>query len=117
MWANIYRKGEYILKHTHYLRRDLFHDPSLINQLFAGHCFLYSTQTTNTTFYFGTNEVKTDLENIPGQIDIFSAFVPHEFKTWFGELRVGIAFDIEFRDVEYVKNNIESLNTDHRLIN
>jgi hypothetical protein len=90
MWANIYRKGEYIIKHTHVPSSQ----KSLYKSLLSGHCFLYSSHPTNTTFYFGPNEEEIDIANIPGEIDIFSSFVPHEFKPWDGELRVGLAFDI-----------------------
>ena len=35
-----------------------------------------------------------DLPNIPGEVSIFSSYIEHEFKQWNGDLRVGIAFDI-----------------------
>jgi hypothetical protein len=94
MWANIYRKGEYITKHTH-VPSD---QKASYKKLISGHCFLYSTQPTTTTFYFGPNEEEIDIANVPGEIDIFSSFVPHEFKPWDGELRVGLAFDIVIGD-------------------
>ena len=95
MWANIYRKGEYIVKHEH-VPVEL---KKYYKQALSGHCFLYSTQPTSTTFYFGPNEEEVNIENIPGEVDIFSSFVPHEFKPWDGELRVGLAFDIVIGDV------------------
>jgi hypothetical protein len=94
MWANIYRKGEYIVKHKHVPEEQI----KSYKQLLSGHCFLYSTQPTSTTFYFGPNEEEVNIENTPGEIDIFSSFVPHEFKPWDGELRVGLAFDIVIGD-------------------
>jgi hypothetical protein len=100
MWANIYRKGEYITKHSH-----VHHTQKPIYKtIFSGHCFLYSTQPTSTTFYFGPNEEEIDIANVPGEIDIFSSLVPHEFKPWDGELRVGLAFDIVIGDEERLNN-------------
>jgi hypothetical protein len=95
MWGNIYRSGEYISKHTHMGIEDKSQYPNV----YSGHCFLYSTQPTTTTFYFGpVEENVVDLENVEGQIDIFSMFTPHEFKKWDGGLRVGLAFDIVIGD-------------------
>jgi hypothetical protein len=102
MWANIYRENDYIGYHTHL--PDLPNIQKIANAL-SGHCFLYSSKPTYTTYYFkkqnikhsilGTGSLeKTDILNIPGEISIFSSYVPHEFKKWDGDLRIGIAFDI-----------------------
>jgi hypothetical protein len=113
MWANIYREGDYIGYHTHL--PDLPNIEKMVNAL-SGHCFLYSSKPTYTTYYFkkqniknsilGTGSlVKTDILNTPGEISIFSSYVPHEFRKWDGDLRIGIAFDVS--DVSI--NNIVDL--------
>jgi hypothetical protein len=116
MWVNIYREGDYIGYHTHL--PDLPNVEKMSTAL-SGHCFLYSNKPTYTTYYFkkenlkcsilGTGSLeKTDVLNIPGEISIFSSYVPHEFKKWDGDLRIGIAFDISNNDVdtiEYLKQN------------
>lgn len=98
MWANIYRNGDYIGYHQHVKHTT---NIDILNKHFSGHCFLYSNEPTSTTYYFSGNKKKlfggqtgTDILNVPGEISIFSSFLPHEFKKWNGELRIGIAFDI-----------------------
>jgi hypothetical protein len=113
MWANIYREGDYIGYHTHL--PDLPNVEKMSTAL-SGHCFLYSNKPTYTTYYFKKQNVKhsilgtgslekTDILNIPGEISIFSSYVPHEFKKWDGDLRIGIAFDIN----DNTMNKIEDL--------
>jgi hypothetical protein len=81
----------------------------------SGHCFLYSSEPTYTTYYFKKQNVKrsilgtgslekTDILNIPGEISIFSSYVPHEFKKWDGNLRIGIAFDISDESMDSIEN-------------
>jgi hypothetical protein len=102
MWANIYRNGDYIGYHTHL--PDL-HGIKKNPKALSGHCFLFSSKPTYTTYYFRRIKSKisilgegnvdpTEVLNVPGEISIFSSYVPHEFKKWDGELRIGIAFDI-----------------------
>jgi hypothetical protein len=113
MWANIYRNGDYIGYHTH-----LTNLPGTIKkpEALSGHCFLFSTEPTYTTYYFRKKNIKPsifgsdninvmDILNVPGEISIFSSYVPHEFKKWDGELRIGIAFDISHETI----NNFENL--------
>lgn len=99
MWANIYRNGDYIKYHKHL--KDWYNDENVLNSYLSGHCFLYSSEPTVTTYYFNGNKknilggtVGTELENIPGEILLFSSCLPHEFKKWNGKLRIGIAFDL-----------------------
>jgi hypothetical protein len=112
MWANIYREGDYIGYHTHL--PDL---PNVekISTALSGHCFLYSSKPTYTTYYFKKQNVKrsilgtgnlekTDILNIPGEICVFSSYVPHEFKKWDGNLRIGIAFDVYHDSMNNVNN-------------
>jgi hypothetical protein len=112
MWANIYREGDYIGYHTHLPNLP---DKQKISNALSGHCFLYSSKPTYTTYYFkkqnvkstiiGTDDLeKTDILNIPGEISIFSSYVPHEFKKWDGDLRIGIAFDIGHESMHNIKN-------------
>jgi hypothetical protein len=112
MWANIYREGDYIGYHTHL--PDLPNVEKISNAL-SGHCFLYSNKPTYTTYYFkkqnlkrsilGTGSLeKTDILNIPGEISIFSSYVPHEFKKWDGNLRIGIAFDISHNTIHKIED-------------
>lgn len=112
MWANIYREGDYIGYHTHL--PDLPNVEKLSNAL-SGHCFLYSSKPTYTTYYFinpnvkisilGTGNIeKTDILNVPGELCIFSSYVPHEFKKWDGNLRIGIAFDISDESMDSIEN-------------
>jgi len=93
MWANIYRKGEYIKKHSHIPVKNDDETRFMAASIFSGHCFLYSDVPTSTTFYFGPQQMETEVNNVVGEIDIFSSLVPHEFKPYDGELRVGLAFD------------------------
>jgi len=104
MWANIYRKGEYINRHSHML---LNRESLMFRGIFSGHCFLYSDIPTSTIFYYGPYQVETNEPNTAGEVDIFSSLVPHEFKAYQGELRVGVAFDLAIGDKAYskLKNN------------
>jgi hypothetical protein len=101
MWYNIYRSGGYIGRHSHWNSHDSNKKLNEFN-LISGHCFLYSSEPTSTTYYFESNK-KTllgntlnikNIPNIPGEITLFSSLIPHEFKKWEGDLRIGIAFDI-----------------------
>jgi hypothetical protein len=116
MWANIYRKGDYIGYHTH-----LPGIPGIKKnpKALSGHCFLFSSKETYTTYYFrkASNKISilgegnvniTDILNIPGEVSIFSSYVPHEFKKWDGDLRIGIAFDISQGVTENTKYLEES---------
>jgi hypothetical protein len=98
IWANIFRQGDYLGLHNHMDNMSLKKFPQAI----SGHCFLYSTEQTYTTYLFKKKK-KTildssinvvDIPNKVGEISIFSSYVEHEFKQWDGELRIGIAFDI-----------------------
>lgn len=98
MWANIFRQGDYLGLHKHM--------DNMSNKKFpyalSGHCFLYSSEKTHTTYLFKRKKIGifdssinvVDLPNIPGEVSIFSSYIEHEFKQWNGDLRVGIAFDI-----------------------
>lgn len=98
MWVNIFRDGDYLGLHNHMDNISLKKFPYAI----SGHCFLFSSEETFTTFLFKNKKNGifdsrirvVDLPNIPGEISIFSSYVEHEFKRWEGDLRVGIAFDI-----------------------
>jgi hypothetical protein len=98
MWANIFRKGDYLGLHNHMDNRSFKKFPQAI----SGHCFLYSTQETYTTYLFKKKKNSildssinvVDIPNKVGEISIFSSYVEHEFKQWDGDLRIGIAFDI-----------------------
>jgi len=102
IWANVYRCGDYIGYHSH-LNDEIFDikNEKVVNNYLSGHCFLYGSEKTYTTYYFSSNKknllggiVGTDVENIPGEISIFSSCLGHEFKKWYGDLRIGLAFDI-----------------------
>jgi hypothetical protein len=116
MWANIYRKGDYIGYHTH-----LPNLPGIEKnpKALSGHCFLFSSEPTYTTYYFrrlnnkisilGEGNVNSvDILNVLGEISIFSSYVPHEFKKWDGDLRIGIAFDISHETMGNPKELEES---------
>ena len=112
MWANIYRNGDYIGYHTHLADfPGIEKNPNAL----SGHCFLFSSKTTHTTYYFrkenhrisilgGGNIDMVDILNVPGEISIFSSYVPHEFKKWDGDLRIGIAFDISHESMADFNN-------------
>lgn len=97
-WANVFRNGDFLGLHKHMGNNGNKIFPYAI----SGHCMLYSTHPCYTTFLFkkqknsvhdsSLNEI--DINNIPGEIVLFSSYVEHEFKQWFGDLRIGIAFDI-----------------------
>jgi hypothetical protein len=81
----------------------------------SGHCFLYSSEKTYTTYLFKKKKNGifdssinvVDIQNNPGEISIFSSYVEHEFKKWEGDLRVGIAFDINNQsdaDIKWLQN-------------
>jgi hypothetical protein len=117
MWANIYREGDYIGYHTHL--PDLPNVKKMSTAL-SGHCFLYSNKPTYTTYYFKQQNIKrsilgngslekTDILNIPGEISIFSSYVPHEFKKWDGNLRIGIAFDINHNTMSKIEDLKEKI--------
>lgn len=103
MWANIYRKGEYITKHSHMELKNNEETRFLSAGTFSGHCFLYSDIPTSTTFYFGPQQVETDVPNVAGEIDVFSSLTFHEFKPYEGELRIGLAFDFTIGEKYYNK--------------
>lgn len=98
IWANVFRKGDYLGLHNHADNMSLKKFPYAI----SGHCFLHSTEQTYTTYLFKRKKINildssinvVDIPNKVGEISIFSSYVEHEFKQWGGELRVGIAFDI-----------------------
>ena len=98
MWANIYRKNDYIGLHKHMDNRSHQKFPYAI----SGHCFIYSTEPTATTFLFknkktnplDSNLKEVDIRNIPGEITLFSSYIEHEFKRWDGDLRISLAFDV-----------------------
>lgn len=98
MWANIFRKGDYLGLHKHMDNMSIKKFPYAL----SGHCFLYSSEKTCTTYLFKRKKIGIfdssinvmDIPNIPGEISIFSSYIEHEFKQWEGDLRVGIAFDI-----------------------
>ena len=111
MWANIFRKGDYLGLHRHMDNISLKKFPYAV----SGHCFLYSSEKTYTTFLFKNKKIGifdssinvVDLENKPGEVSIFSSYVEHEFKKWDGDLRVGIAFDINNEpdaNIDWLKN-------------
>lgn len=111
MWANIFRKGDYLGLHKHMDNISLKKFPYAV----SGHCFLYSSEKTYTTFLFKNKKISifdssinvVDLENKPGEVSIFSSYVEHEFKKWDGDLRVGIAFDINNEpdaNIDWLKN-------------
>lgn len=111
MWANIFRKGDYLGLHKHMDNISLKKFPYAV----SGHCFLYSSEKTYTTFLFKNKKIGifdssinvVDLENKPGEVSIFSSYVEHEFKKWDGDLRVGIAFDINNEpdaNIDWLKN-------------
>jgi len=102
MWYNIYRNGGYIPLHSHFPTERITHNLNEKNMI-SGHCFLYSSKPTKTSYYFISknktllgNSIpdETKLDNIPGEITLFSSFTPHEFKKWDGDIRIGLAFDI-----------------------
>lgn len=98
MWANIFRSGDYLGLHKHMDNMSKKKYPYAL----SGHCFLYSSKKTCTTYLFKRKKIAildssinvVDIPNIPGEVSIFSSYVEHEFKQWDGDLRVGIAFDI-----------------------
>lgn len=98
MWANIFRSGDYLGLHKHMDNLSYKKFPYAV----SGHCFLYSSEKTSTTYLFKRKKTAifdssinvVDLPNIPGEVSIFSSYVEHEFKQWSGDLRVGVAFDI-----------------------
>jgi hypothetical protein len=98
MWANIFRKGDYLGLHKHMDNMSSKKFPYAV----SGHCFLYSSEKTYTTYLFKKKKIGifdssinvVDIQNNPGEVSIFSSYVEHEFKKWDGDLRVGIAFDI-----------------------
>lgn len=98
MWANIFRQGDYLGLHKHMDNMSKRKFPYAL----SGHCFLYSSEKTYTTYLFKQKKVDifdssinvVDIPNIPGEISIFSSYIEHEFKKWDGDLRIGIAFDI-----------------------
>ena len=98
MWANVFRNGDYLGLHKHMDNMSGKKFPYAI----SGHCFLYSSEKTYTTYLFKKKKNGifdssinvVDIQNNPGEISIFSSYVEHEFKKWDGDLRVGIAFDI-----------------------
>jgi hypothetical protein len=98
MWANIYRKGDFIGYHSHGGTEPL--NNKTINTHLSGHCFLYNTEPSYTTYYFYKDkkllggESGTEVLNVSGEISIFSSWLGHEFKKWDGDLRIGLAFDI-----------------------
>ena len=111
MWANIFRNGDYLGLHKHMDNISTKKFPYAI----SGHCFLYSTEKTYTTYLFkrkknsilGSSINVIDIQNNPGEISIFSSYVEHEFKKWVGDLRVGIAFDINNQpdaNIEWLQN-------------
>ena len=97
-WANVFRSGDFLGLHKHMGNNDSKIFPYAI----SGHCMLYTSHPCYTTFLFKKqkNSVhdsslkEIDIDNIPGEIVLFSSYVEHEFKQWDGDLRVGIAFDI-----------------------
>ena len=102
MWYNIYRNGGSIPFHSHFPFEWV---SSKLNEknMISGHCFLYSSKPTSTTYYFisknktllgSDSSDKIDIDNIPGEITLFSSLIPHEFKKWDGDIRIGLAFDI-----------------------
>ena len=110
MWANIFRKGDYLGLHNHMDNISTKKFPYAI----SGHCFLYSSENTYTTYLFKRKKIGIfdssinviDILNVPGEISIFSSYVEHEFKKWDGDLRVGIAFDINNQpdtNIEWLK--------------
>jgi hypothetical protein len=112
MWANVYREGDYIGYHTHL---PVLSNVEKLNNALSGHCFLYSSKPTYTTYYFKKQNVKpsllgtgnlggTDILNVPGELCIFSSYVPHEFKKWDGNLRIGIAFDVYHDSMNNINN-------------
>lgn len=97
-WANVFRKGDFLGLHKHMGNNGNKIFPYAI----SGHCVLYSSHPSYTTFLFKKqkNSVhdsslrEVDIDNVPGEIVLFSSYVEHEFKQWDGDLRIGIAFDI-----------------------
>lgn len=98
MWANIFRKGDYLGLHNHMDKMSMKVFPYAV----SGHCFLYSSEQTFTTYLFKNKKINpndgsirvVDIPNKIGEISIFSSYVEHEFKQWNGDLRVNVAFDI-----------------------
>ena len=98
MWVNVFRKNDYLGLHNHMDKISLRKFPYAV----SGHCFLYSSEPTFTTYLFKNKKNSifdssiriVDIPNNVGEISIFSSYVEHEFKQWEGDLRIGIAFDI-----------------------
>jgi hypothetical protein len=111
MWANIFRENDYLGLHNHMDKISLRKFPYAI----SGHCFLYSSEPTSTRYLFKNKKNGifdssirvVDIPNQVGEILLFSSYVEHEFIQWKGDLRVGIAFDINNEpdaDQQWLKN-------------
>ena len=106
-WANIFRRNDFLGLHKHMGNNDSKIFPYAI----SGQCILYSSQPSYTTFLFKKEKKSVydsslkeiDINNKPGEIVLFSSYVEHEFKQWDGDLRIGIAFDINNEPDAYIK--------------
>ena len=94
MWANIFRKGECIVKHIHHA------EPVIENEEFkknifntmCGHLFLRNDVKSDTIYHF-QKETKA-IQNVKGEFHFFCCVVPHEVLPYEGNERIGLAFDI-----------------------
>lgn len=98
MWANVFRNGEGITKHTHQ-NEPIEIDQSFRNSIFktlCGHLFLESDYPSETIYYF--NKGTEPITNEVGDFHFFSMVVPHEVLPYKGKIRIGLAFDIYTSD-------------------
>lgn len=94
MWANVFRNGDYILKHIHHAEPIIEDDAfkTGIFNTFCGHLFIGNDVESETIYYFDNEKVS--YKNTKGQMHFFSCIVPHEVPKYMGEVRVSIAFDV-----------------------
>jgi hypothetical protein len=94
MWANSFKKGEYIKKHIHHaepiietedFRKNIFNT-------ICGHLFLENDVASETIYYFDNNIVP--MQSRKGNMHFFSCIVPHEVPPYRGDKRISIAFDV-----------------------
>lgn len=97
MWANIFRNGEKIDKHTHHTKNIVENHIFKTNifKTVCGNLFLYGDAESETIYYL--NE-RTPILNKTGDFHFFAAIVEHETLPFNGNLRVGIAFDVYTED-------------------
>ena len=94
MWANIFRKDDYIHKHIHHAEPIIETEEFKkgIFNTFCGHLFVGNDIDSETIYYF--NDSSVPYKNNKGDMHFFSCVVPHEVPPYKGNIRVSIAFDV-----------------------